>query len=351
MAILDSVWPMITHDIGIDLGTATTLVSIKNQGIIIREPSVVAINKHTGKVLAVGAEARRMIGRTPANIVAIKPLEDGVISDFDSTEAMIRYFIYRVYEEYPKFLKLRKPRIVIGIPSAITEVEARAVMDAALSAGARKVYIIEEPMAAAIGASLPIDDASGSMIVDIGGGTTDIAVISLGGIVVDNTIRVAGNEIDDEILNYVKYKYNLLIGQKMAEDIKIAIGSAIPLKKESEIEVKGRDLLTGLPRIVNLSSVEVREAMLKILEQIADAVKDALEKAPPEILADLLDRGVTLAGGGAQIHGLDKYLEERLNIPIIVAEDPSTCVVRGTEILLDEIDLLERIQVTGEDII
>lgn len=351
MSILDSIWPMITHDIGIDLGTASTLVSLNKQGIIINEPSVVAINKLTGKVLAVGAEARRMIGRTPANIVAVKPLEDGVISDFDSTEAMIRYFIYRVYEEFPKLLKLRKPRVIIGIPSSITEVEARAVIDAATSAGARKVYIIEEPMAAAIGARLPIDDASGSMIVDIGGGTTDIAVISLGGIVVDNTIRIAGNEIDSEILNYIKNKYNMLIGQKMAEDIKIAIGSAIPMKEEAEIDVKGRDLMTGLPRIIKLSSVEVREAMIKVLEQISDAIREAVEKTPPELLADLLDRGITLAGGGAQIYGLDKFLEDRINTPIIVAEDPVTCVVRGTEILLDEIDLLERIQVSGEEII
>lgn len=351
MSLFESIWPLVTHDIGIDLGTSSTLVTLSKQGVIINEPSVVAINKTTGKVLAVGAEARRMIGRTPANIVAIKPLKDGVISDFDSTEAMIRYFIYRVYEEYPKMFKLTKPRVVIGIPSSITEVEGRAVIDAALSAGARKVYIIEEPMAAAIGARLPIDDASGSMIVDIGGGTTDIAVISLGGIVVDNTIRVAGNEFDQAILDYAKNKYNLLIGQKMAEDIKIAIGSAVPQKEEGEIEAKGRDIITGLPRIIKLSGIEVREAMAKTLDEIGDAIKEAVEKTPPELLADLLDRGITMAGGGAQIPGIDKYLEDRLNIPIIIAEDPATCVVRGTKILLEEIELLERIQVTGEDII
>lgn len=351
MAALDSVWSMLTHDIGIDLGTSTTLVSVKGHGIVIVEPSVVAINQNTKQVLAVGAEARRMIGRTPANIVAIRPLENGVISDFDSTEAMIRYFIHKVYEQYPKFMKLSRPRVVIGIPSSITEVEARAVMDAASSAGARKVYIIEEPMAAAIGAKLPIDDASGSMIVDIGGGTTDIAVISLGGIVVDNTIRIAGNELDQEILNYARHKYNLLIGQKMAEDIKIAIGSAIPLKKESDIEVKGRDLLTGLPRVIKMTSIEVREAMSKVLEKIADAIKEAIEQSPPEILADLLERGVTLAGGGALIYGLDKFLEERINTPVIIAEDPITAVVRGTEILLEEIDLLERLQKSKDDIV
>lgn len=351
MGLLESFWSMVTHDIGIDLGTSSTLVTVKGHGIVINEPSVVAVNNTTKQVLAVGAEARRMIGRTPANIVAIKPLEDGVISDFDSTEAMIRYFIHRVYEEFPKVFKLPKPRVVIGIPSSITEVEGRAVTDAALSAGARKVYIIEEPMAAAIGARLPIDDASGSMIVDIGAGTTDIAVISLGGIVVDNTIRIAGNELDEEILNYARHKYNMLIGQKMAEDIKIAIGSAVPLKKETEIEVKGRDLVTGLPRIVKMSSIEVREAMTRVLEKIADAIKEAIEKSPPEILSDLLDRGITLAGGGAQIYGIDKFLEERLKTPIIIAEDPITAVVRGTEILLDEIELLERIKHTGDDII
>ncbi|KXK26665.1 MAG: Rod shape-determining protein MreB [candidate division WS6 bacterium OLB20] len=351
MSVLERFWSLVTHDIGIDLGTSSTLVSVKGHGLVINEPSVVAINQNTKQVLAVGAEAKRMIGRTPANIVAIQPLEDGVISDFDSTEAMIRYFIHKVYEEYPRFPRLPRPRVIIGIPSSITEVEGRAVIDAALSAGARKVYIIEEPMAAAVGARLPIDDASGSMIVDIGAGTTDIAVISLGGIVVDNTIRIAGNEFDDEILNYARHKYNILIGQKMAEDIKIAIGSAIPLKKETEIEVKGRDLVTGLPRIVTMSSVEVREAMTKVLERLAEAIKEAIEKSPPEILSDLLDRGITMAGGGALIYGIDKFLEERLNTPVIIAEDPLTAVVRGTEILLDEIELLERIQVRGDDII
>jgi rod shape-determining protein MreB len=351
MSIIDKALSLITHDIGIDLGTSTCLVSVKGHGVIINEPSVVAINQNTKRVLAVGIDAKRMIGRTPANIIAIKPLEDGVISDFESTEAMIRYFIHKVYELYPKFIKLKKPRVVIGIPSSITEVEARAVVDAAISAGARKVYIIEEPMAAAIGARLPIDDASGNMIVDIGGGTTDIAVISLGGIVVDNTIRIAGNELDEEILNYIKYKYNLLVGSKMAEDVKIAIGSAIPMKKEMEIDVKGRDLLTGLPRIVKLSSIEVREAMVRVLEKISDAVKVALEKTPPEILADLLDKGIVLAGGGALVYGIDKFFEERLKTPIIIAEEPIKAVVRGTEILLDEIELLERIKISDQDII
>jgi rod shape-determining protein MreB len=264
---------------------------------------------------------------------------------------MIRYFIHRVYDEYPKLLKIKRPRVVIGIPSSITEVEARAVIDAATSAGARKVYIVEEPMAAAIGAGLAIDDASGSMVVDIGGGTTDIAVISLGGIVVDTTVRIAGNEIDDEILNYVKNKYNLQIGLKFAEDVKIAIGSVKPLKKEREMEVKGRDMITGLPKIITLTSVEVREAMIKVIDKIVESIKDALEQTPPEILSDLLEKGITLAGGGALIDGLDRYLEEKLQTPVIVADDPLTCVVRGTATLLEEIDLLERLQLKDRDII
>jgi len=351
MNIVDKLLSLVTHDIGIDLGTSTTLIAVKGEGVVINEPSVVAINKNTKKILAVGLEAKRMIGRTPANITAIKPLDDGVISDFDSTEAMIRYFIYKVYEEYPKMFKITKPRVVIGVPSSTTEVEVRAVIDAAKSAGARKVYVIEEAMAAAIGARLPIDDASGSMIVDIGGGTTDIAVISLGGIVVDTTIRVAGNDLDEAILAYVKNKYNLLIGLKMAEDVKIAVGSASPQKNESEIELKGRDLLTGLPKILKVSGQEVREAMLPTLDKIADAIKEAIEKIPPEILADLMDRGVTIAGGGALIRNIDKFLEDKLKTPIIIAEDPIKAVVRGTETLLDEIDLLERLKLSGEEVI
>jgi len=351
MNLIDKALSLITHDIGIDLGTSTTLIAVKGEGVVINEPSVVAVNLQTKKILAVGLEAKRMIGRTPSHITAIKPLDDGVISDFDSTEAMIRYFIYKVYDEYPKMFRITKPRVVIGVPSSTTEVEVRAVIDAAKSAGARKVYVIEEAMAAAIGARLPIDDASGSMIVDIGGGTTDIAVISLGGIVVDNTIRVAGNDLDEAILNYIKNKYNLLIGLKMAEDIKIAIGSAVSQKNETDIEVKGRDLINGLPKVLKVTSAEVREAMLPTLERISDAIKEAMERIPPEILADLMDRGITIAGGGALIRNIDKFLEERLKTPVIVAEDPIKAVVRGTETLLDEIDLLERVKLSGEEII
>lgn len=351
MSLMDSIWGMVTHDIGMDLGTTSTLVSIKGLGLVFNEPSVVALNKNTKQVLAVGTEARRMIGRTPSNIVAVRPLRDGVISDFDTTEAMIRYFIRRVHDEYPKLFKLPKPRVVMGVPSSITEVEGRAVADAALSAGARKAYIIEEPMAAAIGVRLPIEDASGSMIIDIGGGTTDIAVISLGGIVVDNTVRIAGDEMDQEIVNYARHKYNLLIGDRSAEDIKIAIGSAYPMKEEMDIDMKGRDLMTGLPKIVKVTSIEMREAMMRVLDKIAEAVKDAIEQTPPEILSDLLERGITVVGGGALIRGIDKYLESRLDTPVIIAEDPVTAVVRGTELLLDEIALLEKVKLTGDEFI
>ena len=349
MTIASSFWNLVTHDIGIDLGTANTMVAVKGHGVVMSEPSVVAINKKNGQVMAVGAEARRMIGRTPSNIVEVRPLRDGVISDFDSTEAMIRYFIRKVHKEFPRMLSMPKPRVVIGVPSKITEVEGRAVIDAALSAGARKAYIIEEPMAAAIGARIPIDDASGSMIIDIGGGTTDIAIISLGGIVVDNTIRIAGDEIDQEIVNYARHKYNILVGDKMAEDIKIAIGSAAPMKKETTAQMKGRDLLTGLPKIIEISSIEVREAIVKVLDKIAEAAREALEQSPPEILSDLLERGITLVGGVALLEGIDKYFEEKLNTPVIIGEDPMGAVVRGANVLLSEIDLLERIQISGED--
>lgn len=349
MSVYNSFWNLVTHDIGIDLGTANTMVAVKNHGVVISEPSVVAVNKKNGKILAVGSEARRMIGRTPSNIVAVRPLRDGVISDFDSTEAMIRYFIKKVHKEFPRMLSMPRPRVVIGVPSKITEVEGRAVIDAALSAGARRAYIIEEPMAAAIGTRMPIDDAAGSMIIDIGGGTTDIAIISLGGIVVDNTIRIAGDEIDQEIVNYARHKYNILVGDKMAEDIKIAIGSAAPMKKETTAQMKGRDLVTGLPKIIDISSVEIREAITKVLDKIAEAGREALEQSPPEILSDLLERGITLVGGCALLNGIDKYFEEKLKTPVIIGEDPMSAVVKGTNILLSEIDLLERIKITGEE--
>jgi rod shape-determining protein MreB len=351
MNVIDYLWSLFTNDIGIDLGTANTMVTVKGKGIILREPSVVALNKKTKQILAVGNEARRMVGRTPANIVAIKPLSDGVISDFDTTEAMIRYFIKKGHDQDGRLFKIPRPRVVIGIPSVVTEVEARAVIDAALSAGARKAYVIEESMAAAIGAGLPIDDASGNMIVDIGGGTTDIAVISLGGIVADRTVRVAGAEMDEDIIEFARHKYNLLIGERTAEDIKIAVGSAVPLKKERKIEMKGRDLISGLPKGIEVTSVEVREALMKTLNQIVEAIKEAIEATPPELLSDILEKGITLAGGGVLLRGIEKYLAKKLKTPVHIAEDPISCVVRGTGKLLEDIDLLSRYQVVGEDLI
>lgn len=350
MKFVDNIFQKFTHDIGIDLGTANTLVSLSGMGVVIDEPSVVAINKNTNEVLAVGAEARHMIGRTPSHIVSVSPLEDGVINDFDSTEAMIRYFIRKVHKDYSSSFMLSRPRLVIGVPSKVTEVEIRAVVDAAMSAGARKVYLIEEPMAAAIGARMPIEDATGNMIIDIGGGTTDIAVISLGGIIVDRSLRVAGNEMDEAIVEYVRKKYNLLMGLKMAEDVKIKIGAAIPLKKKLDMEIRGRDLVTGLPKAVSISSVEVSEAILPVLLKILEAAKEAIEEAPPEIIADFLERGVYVAGGGALIRGVDKFFETNLKVVVMIAENPLSCVVAGTELLLDEIDLLERVQINQNEI-
>ena len=343
--MLNEFWQLLTHDIAIDLGTATTLVAVRGIGVVINEPSVVAVNTKNKQVLAVGTEAKQMIGRTPASVIAVRPLRDGVISDFDTAEAMIRYFIQRVYKSYGGSFKINKPRVVIGIPSLITEVEARAVMDAARSAGARKVYVIEEPVAAAIGVGLPIEDAVGSMVIDIGGGTTDIAVISMGGLVVDNTIKIAGDEMDEAIVEYAKHKYNVLIGEKMAEDLKIKIGSTYIMKEELHSEISGRDMITGLPKTITISSIEVREALEKVVEKIYEAAREAIERTPPEILSDLIERGIIVVGGGALLRGIDKYLSERLKTPVRIGEDPTRAVVNGAYKLLDQLELLEKIQV------
>jgi rod shape-determining protein MreB len=351
MNIIDKIMGMFTYDLGIDLGTANTMVFMRNQGIVVSEPSVVAINKRTKEVLAVGKDARKMIGRTPANIAAIRPLKDGVISDFDTTQAMIHHFIKRAHAYFGKSFKLPRPRVIVGVPSSVTEVERQAVIDAAKTAGAREVFIVEEAMAAAIGAGLPIEDASGSMIVDVGGGTTDIAVFSLGDIVVDNTVKIAGDEMDQDIINYVRDKYNILIGERTAEDLKIAIGSASPMKKEKSMSLQGRDLLTGLPKSIDFSSIEVREAMMASISQITEAVKDAIEDTPPELLKDLLTSGIYLAGGGSLIVGLDKYWESELNLPVKITEDPMSAVARGTSQMLDHIELLERVQKSWEELV
>jgi len=317
--------------IGIDLGTANVLVYVRGKGIVLREPSVVARDTRTNKTLAVGEEARRMLGKTPSNIQAIRPLRDGVIADFEVTEAMLNYFIKKVTRNNGWFSWLRpKPDVTICVPAEITSVEERAVRDAARLAGAKSVDIVEEPMAAAIGAGLPIDGPSGNMVVDIGGGTTDVAVISLGGIVVSQSIRVAGNKLDEAIARHIRRVYNLMIGERTAEDIKITIGSAYKLDQELTMDVRGRDLINGLPKTVNITSDEVREAMAEPIGAIIDAVKSVLEKTPPELAADIIDRGLVLTGGGALLRRLDTLLSEVTGIPVIVADDPMSCVVIGT---------------------
>ncbi|MFQ5498144.1 MAG: rod shape-determining protein [Candidatus Zixiibacteriota bacterium] len=329
MGLLDA----ISNDIAIDLGTANTLVHVRGQGIVLNEPSVVAIEKSTGKVLAIGSAAKEMMGRTPSGIAAIRPLRDGVIADFEISEKLIADFIRRVVRH--KYLM--KPRVVVSVPSGITEVEKRAVRDSAENAGAREVYLIQEPMAAAIGVGLPVDQPSGSMIIDIGGGTSEIAVIALNGIVNNTSIRVAGDELNESVIMYLKKNYNLAIGELTAEDIKIRIGSAFPQDKELSLDIKGRDLVAGVPKNLKLSSVQVREAMSETIDSVVEAVRQALERTPPELASDILERGIILTGGGALLRGLDKRLRQETNLPVNVAEDPLTCVVRGAGKALDDL--------------
>ena len=332
---------LFSNDIGIDLGTANTLVFVKDQGIVLREPSVVAVRSGTSQVLAVGDEAKRMLGRTPGNIVAVRPLKDGVIADFEMTESMLRHFITKVNSR-----KWVRPRVVIAVPSGITEVEKRAVKESAAHAGAREVYLIEEPMAAAIGVGLPVQDAAGNMIIDIGGGTTEVALISLSGIVFSRSVRVAGDELDEAIAGYMKRAYNLMIGERTAEEIKIKIGSAYPMEKEVAMEVKGRDLVAGLPKTLTITSQEVREALLEPISTIVESVRVTLERCPPELSADLVDRGLVLAGGGALLRGLDKLLQEETGLPVHIAEDPLSAVAEGTGRALSEIKFLRQVAST-----
>jgi rod shape-determining protein MreB len=327
-------------DIGIDLGTANTLVNVRGRGIVINEPSVVAIEKKSKRVLAIGVEAKMMVGRTPGNIIAIRPLRDGVISDFDVTEQMLHYFINKVHDRL--LLRIPRPRVVVGIPSGVTEVEKRAVYDATISAGAREAYLIEEPMAAAIGANLPVSEALGSMIVDIGGGTTEVAVTSLGGIVVARSIRVAGDEMDEDIINYSRQKYNLLIGEQMAEAVKIEAGSAYPLEQEQMVSIRGRNLITGLPECIDVSSVELREALRNSVGIIVDTVRQAIDETPPELISDLMEHGIALAGGGALLKGLAQRLSEETRMRVYVAEDPLSCVARGAGKVLEDFDILQK---------
>ncbi len=331
-----------SKDIGIDLGTANTLVHVKNRGIVVREPSVVAINKRNSEVLAVGQAAKDMIGRTPGDIVAIRPLKDGVIADFDVTQAMLKHFIRRV--SHSSFLS--KPRVVVCVPSGVTEVEKRAVEEATYSAGAKEAYLMEEPMAAAIGANLPVGEPLGSMVVDIGGGTSEVAVISLGGIVTSKSLRIAGDELDDAIVNYIKKEYNLMIGERTAEEIKVTIGSAYPRMKEDSIEIRGRDLITGLPKNIVITSTEIQEALKEPVNAIVDAIKLTLEKTPPELAADIMDRGIMLTGGGALLSGLDRLINEETGMSVNIAEWPLDCVALGAGKVLDEIETLRRVLIS-----
>lgn len=345
LGLLKIIYNYFSRDMGIDLGTANTLVHVRGKGIVLQEPSVVAIDTRTKAVLAVGEEAKQMIGRTPGNIVAIRPMKDGVIADFDVTQTMLRYFISKAHRR-----TLLKPRVIVAVPTGVTEVEKRAVIDAATQAGAREAYLIEEPMAAAIGAGLPVHEPTGNMIVDIGGGTAEVAIISLGGIVTSRSIRVAGDEMDEAIVNYIKRNYNLLIGERTAEEIKIGIGSAYPVEGEQSMDVRGRDLVSGLPRTLKVTADEVREALSEPVSAILEAIKVTLERTPPELAADIMDRGIVMTGGGSLLRGLDRLVSNETGMPVYLSDEPLHCVVRGTGKALDEIETIRRILITPKKI-
>lgn len=344
--MLQKFYQRFSKDIGIDLGTANTLVYVKGKGIVINEPSVVAVNQRTKQILAIGSDARKMVGRTPPHIVATRPLVDGVISDFEVTESMLRYFIDKVHVQTYAFL--RRPRVVIGIPSGVTEVEKRAVVDAALNAGASEAYLIEEPMAAAIGARLPVQEATGCMIVDIGGGTAEIAVISLGGIVISRSIRIAGDEMNQNIMQHARENFNLLLGERSAEEVKIKIGSAYELEEPLYTQMRGRDLVSGLPKEVTISDTQVREALMQSLRVIVNNIRAVIEEIPPELISDIMHKGIIMAGGGALLRGLDKLVAESTKMPIHIAEDPLTCVVRGTGVVVEDLEVLRDVLVPAE---
>ncbi|MCH8156307.1 MAG: rod shape-determining protein [Nitrospinae bacterium] len=335
-------WDLFSNDLAIDLGTANTLVYVKGQGIVLREPSVVALNTQTGEVQAVGAEAKQMLGRAPGSIVAIRPMKDGVIAHFEVTQKMISHFIQKVHNDRKTLVR---PRVVIAVPSGITQVEKRAVRDAVESAGAREVFLIEEPMAAAIGVDLPVEEPSGNMIIDIGGGTTEVAIISMSGIVYSKSVRIAGDEMDEAIVNYIKRKYNLLIGERMAEEVKIQIGSAYPMEKRMTMEVKGRDLVAGIPKTLVISDEEIREALTETFSTIVEAVKIALERTPPELAADIVDKGVVVAGGGSLIKGMDILLREATGLPITLADDALSAVALGSGKVLSDPKLLKKVSI------
>lgn len=344
--MFDKLLGAFSHDIGIDLGTANTLVFVRRKGIVINEPSVVAVNERTSEILAIGAQAQKMVGRTPGHIVATRPLVDGVVSDFEVTEQMLKYFIDKVHEESFSFFP--RPRIIIGIPSGVTEVEKRAVEDAAKNAGARQVYLIEEPMAAAIGANLPIQEATGSLIVDIGGGTAEVAVISLGGIVVSNSLRVAGDQLNNDVIQFAKENFNLLLGSRTAEEIKISVGNVYDTRENSSTLARGRDLVTGLPKQIDFTVQMARDALIKSAMEIAENIRDTIERTPPELVADIMQNGIILAGGGALLRGLDQLIADVTQMPVFIADDPLTCVARGTGIVLEDLDSLKEVLVSTD---
>ncbi len=345
--MLNKFYNLFSNDIGIDLGTANTLVYVRGHGIVINEPSVVAINQKTGRLVAVGSEAKRMVGRTPGHITAIRPLVDGVISDFEITEEMLSYFIKKVHKDRFKFFA--RPRVVVGVPSGITNVEIRAVRDAAKNAGAREVYIVEEPMSAAIGSRLPVQDPVGNMIVDIGGGTTDIAVISLGGVVASKNMRIAGDRLNADIVKYARDEFKILLGEKTAEDVKITIGSVTQGGEGAEATIRGRDLVTGLPREVVVTDSDIREAIIDSVRALVKATKEVIEITPPELVSDIMHRGIVMVGGGSFLKGLAELFESEIKIPVYVAEDPLTAVVRGTGVILEDLDKLKDVLVQHED--
>jgi rod shape-determining protein MreB len=346
--MFDFFFGLVSHDLGIDLGTSNTLVWVKSRGILIREPSVVARHRKTKQIVSIGKEAKRMLGKTPATIEALRPLKDGVIADFDATAAMLTYYIKLIHKN-PKskiLPNIPRPKVVVGIPSGVTEVERRAVQEAAIMAGAREAYLIEEPMAAAIGSALPITESRGSFICDIGGGTTEIAVLSLGGIVVSKSIRVAGDEMDEAIINFVRLKYSILIGEQTAENVKIQVGSAYPTEKgDRQVVLRGRDIETGLPRSIKVNETEIREALSPVIHEIIEAVAETIEETPPELIGDVMEHGIVLAGGGALLRGIDKLIATETKMPVIITEDPQTAVVRGCGKLLDDEMLLRKVKV------
>jgi len=344
--MFDNFFGFFSKDVGIDLGTANTLVYVKGRGIVINEPSVVAVNQKTGQILAIGQEAKKMVGRTPGHIVASRPLVAGVVSDFEVTEQMLKFFIDKVHRE--SFSVLPRPRVVVGVPSGVTEVEKKAVEDATKSAGARAVYLIEEPMAAAIGIRLPVQEATGNMIIDIGGGTTEMAVISLGGIVVSRSLRIAGDKLNEDIIQYVRDEFNLLLGERTAEDIKLAVGSAYTLGEKLETIMRGRDLVTGLPKEMTIDDSQIRKALNRSVKVLVNAIKGAVEETPPELVADIMERGIFLVGGGSLLRGLDQLIAEQTEMSVKLAEDPLTAVVRGTGIVLEDIDALREVLVSSQ---